>query len=293
MTGEESPPQGVERALDDSWRGWLAHNLLRGCSPDELFAVLRKNEFSLASIKENMGVFFPAGAPSTARTGAAPVQLDFASIAQPPLLHRGDPRLQQVPTDRLQLFTLDDCLGHDECDALIEVINRHLRPSEITLQSEDKYFRTSRTCDLSLLHDPLVAMIDEKIARTMGIRRAYAETNQAQRYDVGQEFKAHTDYFEPGTDEFTQFGAERGNRTWTCMIYLNEGMKGGATRFFAIDKTFEPKKGQAVIWNNLRPDGSVNPDTLHSGMPVTEGHKIIITMWFRAVGSGPMFFDEE
>jgi prolyl 4-hydroxylase len=45
-----------------------------------------------------------------------------------------------------------------------------------------------------------------------------------------------------------------------------------------------------VIWNNLRPDGTVNPDTLHAGMPVLAGHKIIITKWFRERGSGPMFY---
>jgi prolyl 4-hydroxylase len=37
----------------------------------------------------------------------------------------------------------------------------------------------------------------------------------------------------------------------------------------------------AVIWNNLYPDGTPNPDTLHQGMPVKAGHKAIITKWFR------------
>jgi prolyl 4-hydroxylase len=70
-------------------------------------------------------------------------------------------------------------------------------------------------------------------------------------------------------------------------------MQGGGTRFFSIDRILEPKKGQAVIWNNLYPDGSPNPDTLHSGMPVSEGHKVIITMWFRAMGgAGPMFLED-
>jgi len=292
MTGDAAPVQ-EGRALDDSWRGWLAENILRRCSPDELLAILLKNGFSLDSIRANMGVFFPAAGDAGARAATGTPVADYAAIAQPPLLARGDPRLQRVPTDKLQLYMLDDCLGEDECDALVDVINRNLRPSEVTIEGTDKYFRTSRTCDLSKLHDPLVAMIDEKLARTLGIRRAYAEVNQAQRYDVGQEFKAHTDYFEPGTDEFATYGAERGNRTWTLMVYLNEGMKGGGTRFFSIDRTFEPRKGRALIWNNLHPDGSPNPDTLHSGMPVTQGHKIIVTMWFRALGHGPMFFGGE
>jgi prolyl 4-hydroxylase len=285
-------PQST-RALDDSWKKWLAENLQRGCNPEELLAILLKHEFSLASVRECMGVCFPESAAHPGNSRAAgQAQPDYRLIAQPPLLRRGHPKLHAVDSTKLQLYTLDDCLGEDECAALIEVINQRLRPSTVTLAGTDKHFRTSRTCDLSELKDPLVAMIDEKIARTLGIRRAYAEGNQAQRYDVGQQFKAHTDYFEPGTEEFATFGANAGNRTWTVMVYLNEGMQGGGTHFFAIDRTFEPRRGQAVIWNNLYPDGTPNPDTLHAGMPVTEGHKIIITLWFRAMGQGPMFFED-
>jgi prolyl 4-hydroxylase len=281
------------RALDDSWKKWLAENLQRGCSPEELLSILLKHEFSLASVRECMGVCFPENTAGSGNSSASDQpQPDYRSIAQPPLLRRGHPSLRVVETEKLQLYTLDDCLGEDECNALIEVISLRLRPSTVTLTGTDKHFRTSRTCDLSELKDPLVAMIDEKIARTLGIRRAYAEANQAQRYDVGQQFKAHTDYFEPGTEEFATFGGDAGNRTWTVMIYLNEGIKGGGTHFFAIDRTFEPKRGQAVIWNNLYPDGQPNPDTLHAGMPVTQGHKIIITLWFRAMGKGPMFFED-
>jgi prolyl 4-hydroxylase len=76
------------------------------------------------------------------------------------------------------------------------------------------------------------------------------------------------------------------------MVYLNDGMGGGGTKFFAIDHTFVPKKGQAVIWNNLNPDGTPNAATLHSGEPVTAGHKLIITKWFRELGSGPMFYED-
>ena len=44
--------------------------------------------------------------------------------------------------------------------------------------------------------------IDEKICKTLGIRPEYSEGIQAQRYDVGQQFKAHSDYFEPDTNVY-------------------------------------------------------------------------------------------
>jgi hypothetical protein len=81
----------------------------------------------------------------------------------------------------------------------------------------------------------------------------------------------------------------RGNRTWTFMVYLNEELEGGATRFTKIDYAIKPKTGMAVLWNNLHVDGSINPFTMHCGEPVISGHKLIITKWFRVHGDGPLF----
>jgi len=45
------------------------------------------------------------------------------------------------------------------------------------------------------------------------------------------------------------------------------------------------------FWNNLNADGLPNEDTMHAGEPVTAGHKIIITKWFRVHGDGPVFHE--
>ena len=268
-----------ERALDAGWKAWLKENLDRGCNRPELVEILRKNGFSLSSIQQNMGAAFPSDTP--------PPDLSLP----PPLIRRAPAKLRRIETDQLDIYTLDDFLSGKECDRIVALINHYLRPSTVTIEASDKLFRTSRTCDMSLLRSPVALSIDAKIAKTLGIRLEYSEGIQAQRYDVGQQFKSHTDYFEPGTPEYARFAAERGNRTWTFMVYLNDGMGGGGTKFFAIDHTFVPKKGQAVLWNNLNPDGTPNAATLHSGEPVTAGHKIIITKWFREIGSGPLFYD--
>jgi prolyl 4-hydroxylase len=161
----------------------------------------------------------------------------------------------------------------------------------VSYDNGDRYFRTSQTSHLSHLKSPAALGIDDKICRTIGIRAAYSEGIQAQRYDVGQQFKPHWDYFEPGTKEYLRFAGTRGNRTWTFMVYLNEGMEGGGTRFTELGHTFQPKTGLAVLWNNLKSDGTPNTLTKHSGEPVLSGHKIIITKWFRAIGEGPVFHE--
>jgi prolyl 4-hydroxylase len=212
-------------------------------------------------------------------------------VMTPPLLKRAPAKLQKVDSDRLQLYTLTDFLSAKECARLVALCSHHLRPSTLAYVTNDSAFRTSTTADLCHLKSPVATSIDEKICRTLGIQPSYSEGIQAQRYDVGQQFKAHWDYFEPDTHAFRKFAGLRGNRTWTFMVYLNEGMEGGATRFTEIDYAVQPKLGMAVLWNNLHADGTPNVATQHAGEPVTRGHKTIITKWFRIFGDGPLFYE--
>ena len=211
-------------------------------------------------------------------------------VMNPPLLQRAPANLHKQDTDKVQLYTLVDFLSASECARLVTLCSHHLRPSTLAYASNDSAFRTSTTADLCHLKSPVALGIDDKICRTLGVRAEYSEGIQAQRYDVGQQFKAHCDWFEPGTHAYQKFAGVRGNRTWTFMVYLNDGMEGGATRFTKLDLAIQPRAGMALLWNNLNADGTPNRDTEHSGEPVTRGHKTIITKWFRVLGNGPMLF---
>lgn len=43
--------------------------------------------------------------------------------------------------------------------------------------------------------------------------------------------------------------------------------------------TFKPIKGNAIFWENLRPDGTGYPETWHAAFPVTSGTKIGLNIW--------------
>lgn len=190
------------------------------------------------------------------------------------------PGIMRVPTPRLEMFVLRDFLTPEECADLVALIDRDRRPSTIADHNGDNYFRTSETCDLPA-SEPAVAVLEAKLYALNGIEPAHGEPVQGQHYDPGQEFKAHTDYFEPSGAGYQQYCAVAGQRTWTCTVYLNDVEAGGATRFKVIDKTVQPERGKLVCWNNRRPDGSVNPATLHHAMKVRKGEKYIITKWYR------------
>jgi prolyl 4-hydroxylase len=188
--------------------------------------------------------------------------------------------VQRVPSPKLELFIHRDFLDEATCAELIALIDAGRRPSEIADDVGVANFRTSETCDLDPA-DPVVARVDAAICALLGIAPGLGEPIQGQRYAVGQEFRAHTDTFEPGGADFYAHCAESGNRTWTAMIYLNQPDEGGATRFKAIGKTVQPEAGKLLAWNNLLADGRPNPATLHQGMKVRKGTKYIITKWFR------------
>ncbi len=199
---------------------------------------------------------------------------------EPVLARLSAPGVQRVPSAKLDLFVRRDFLPPELCTALIERIDAVRRPSTISDSNGDASYRTSETGDLSA-DDPVVIDVEARIAALTGLDPVHGEPLQGQRYAVGQEFKGHTDYFEPNGVDYHRYCGVAGNRTWTVMIYLNQPEAGGATRFKVVDKIVQAETGKLLAWNNRRVDGSLNAATLHHGMKVRAGVKYVITKWFR------------
>ena len=189
-------------------------------------------------------------------------------------------QVQRFPRKEIELCLVKNFLNADECNVLVQMIDRERRPSTIADPNGDDYFRTSETCDLDHMN-PFVAAVDDRICNFADIDRQFGEPLQGQRYAVGQEFKAHTDFFDPNGQDYEKFCSVSGQRTWTFMIYLNEPDAGGATRFTQFKKNFTPSTGTLLCWNNLKSDDTPNEWTLHHGMKVRSGTKYVITKWFR------------
>jgi prolyl 4-hydroxylase len=188
--------------------------------------------------------------------------------------------VQRVPTRELELYVVRHFLDLATCAAMIERIDAERRPSHIVDDIGIANFRTSETCDLDS-GDPLVAEVERRISELLGLPLEHGEPLQGQRYAPGQEFRPHTDTFNPGGYDFLLHTDRGGQRSWTAMVYLNEPEEGGATRFKTIGKTVQPETGKLLAWNNLLADGSPNPATLHQGMKLRRGTKYVLTKWFR------------
>ncbi len=190
------------------------------------------------------------------------------------------PGIQRVPSDKLDLFQLRGFLSLPHCAELVRLTEMDRRPSTLADAGNDRAFRTSETCDLNA-EEPAVRELKAKLNELSGIDPAYGEPLQGQRYDVGQEFKPHCDYFNRGGRDWEKYCSVAGQRTWTFMIYLNKVERGGGTRFKSISKTFHPEPGKLLCWDNRRADGRENPNTIHHGMKVRKGRKYVITKWYR------------
>ena len=187
---------------------------------------------------------------------------------------------QRMPFPDVTIFTRRHFLDAADCAALIARIEAERRPSGLADHDGEAGFRTSETCDLGG-DDPLVTGVVARLAAYAGLDPRHAEPLQGQRYAVGQQFKAHTDTFDPLGPDYARFCSVAGQRTWTMMVYLNTPKAGGATRFRQIDKLVRAEAGKLLAWDNLLSDGQPNYATLHEGMPVRAGVKYIITCWFR------------
>lgn len=207
-------------------------------------------------------------------------------------------------------FQLDNFLSEAEVDHMLEVIGRHEMQRSTTGSvcnkddGESCHVSGERTStntwvrrDESPILDAIyrraadALRLDEALLRRRDsnepvpeVLKGLEESRQADalnepfqvvHYGETQEYKAHHD-----------FGYERNSRSINLCLYLNEGMVGGETSFVrgrsaetdqGIDMT--PKKGRAMIFYMVNPDGNRDDLSQHAAKPVLEGEKYFANMW--------------
>ncbi|MBL4674517.1 MAG: 2OG-Fe(II) oxygenase [Arenicella sp.] len=280
------------------WKNWIKTNIDSGQNKDGIFKILLDEGYSYDAIVDEIN--YTPSMPfeqlinpfEQEKKQAQESQIHYGTAIPKGKLFIANG--EQFQSDKIELYTLQEFLTESECKNIIAAIKSKLRPSELSSHENDKSYRTSQTCDLEYLDDGFSNSLDVRVCKLLGVDPSYAEPIQGQYYEIGQEFKEHTDYFE--AHEIEVHGRNMGQRTYTCMIYLNDLEEGGETHFTRVGAQFKPKRGMAVIWNSLNPDGSINIDSMHQALPVLKGYKAVITKWFRGDSvlpqSPPMFTKE-
>lgn len=268
--------------LDANLKDWIAENLKAGSDKNVLFNLLQSAGYDTELINRelNLGPVVVVQAPLVPGLTKDIEQTPENYGACVPLNRLVMPKAKRLDTALAELYTVDGVLSPKECAEIVALIRSKNQRSTLSSHEADQTFRTSRTCQLGHLESPLMKDVDKRLCKLLGIHSSYGEVIQGQYYEIGQEFKPHTDYFE--LHEIATHGQKMGQRTFTCMVYLNDVPEGGETVYPKLEQCFKPKAGMAVIWNSLNPDGSPNYFTLHHATAVKKGFKAVITKWFRS-----------
>jgi len=200
-----------------------------------------------------------------------------------------------------RVFLYPHFLSDDEANHLVSLARGELKKSAVADNTSGKStlseVRTSSGTFISKGQDPIVAGIEDKISAWTFLPKENGEDMQVLRYKRGEKYEPHYDYF---TDSVNTIRG--GHRVATVLLYLTDVAEGGETVFplakermnkglHRKDATFsecakngisvKPRKGDALLFFNLRPDAATDPSSLHGGCEVIKGEKWSATKWIR------------
>lgn len=193
-------------------------------------------------------------------------------------------------------FLYHNFLTQQECDHLISLAKPYMEKSKVVDSTTGKpvssEVRTSSGHFLSRGQDEVVKQIEHRIADFTTLPVDHGESLHVLNYHVSEKYSAHFDYFHD-----TMNTANGGQRLATMLMYLSDVEEGGETVFPSSKDhgnssqalsscgkqglAVKPKKGDALLFYSLKPDGSLDPSSLHSGCPVIKGNKWSATKWIR------------
>ena len=129
--------------------------------------------------------------------------------------------------------------------------------------------------------DLVLAALRQRINSLSGLPLQSLEDTGVLHYTVGQEFRPHYDFLDPGVDAYAQDIERRGQRIATILVYLNDDFDGGETHFPLANQRFKGRKGDALFFRNVDDNGAPDFRTLHAGLAPTRGEKWLLSQWAR------------
>tara|TARA_B100000029_G_scaffold78365_2_gene69827 strand:+ start:12338 stop:12967 length:630 start_codon:yes stop_codon:yes gene_type:complete len=182
------------------------------------------------------------------------------------------------------VYVVSSFLTDEECDAFISASEGKLAKSTVISPGEhiEHKSRISENCWIDHDANDLIHEVSKRLSILVQMPIRNAEQYQLVYYTKQGEYKAHFDSFDYGTPDGKQNWEPGGQRMATALAYLNNVAEGGGTDFPELDVTIEPKKGDVLVFHNcVHGTTNIHPKSLHAGMPVLEGEKWVVNLWFR------------
>jgi len=186
-----------------------------------------------------------------------------------------------------QVHAIDGFMTPAECAWLIELARSGLRRAQVYRKDAAGYMdsgnRTNSEADYTFGNADLVLrLVIERIAGAVGLPTGHFEVAKLLHYEPGQQFAPHHDFQDPAIPALAREVARRGQRVATVLVYLNDDFEGGETEFPRLGLRHRGAAGDALLFANVRPDGALDHDSLHAGLPPTRGVKWVLSQWIRS-----------
>lgn len=181
-----------------------------------------------------------------------------------------------------KMYYLENIITDYEANYFIDLAEKYKTDSILARDHTklvDIKYRTSSTAYLEKGMNKKVKIIEERIASLLNVNYKKIEPLQIVIYEKDQYFKPHLDTFYENSIELQQGG----NRTHTILIYLNDidEESGGKTIFTKLNMKFQPKKGNAIYFQNMI-NGKIDNRLMHEGESLYNlTKKYIINIWIR------------
>jgi prolyl 4-hydroxylase len=185
-----------------------------------------------------------------------------------------------VCVEKPPIRVLEDLLSAEECEQLMALARPRLDRSRTVNKDGSNQLDTARTSSgmfFSVGETPLIERIEHRLAELVGLPAIHGEGLQVLHYEPGQQYEPHYDWFDPSQHGYKVLTSKGGQRVASVIMYLNAPANGGGTHFPKAGVTVCARRGSAVYFAYQGGD----KDSLHAGLPVTEGEKWIATKWVR------------
>jgi prolyl 4-hydroxylase len=181
--------------------------------------------------------------------------------------------------NKIIIHNIENFITEEERSKILEEANKDF--VEATVLGDNNGYRVAQGTWLHSYKNQIVATLKEKISKIINVPVENFEQLHVVKYEIGGEYKVHHDYFHANTDSFEENMKRGGQRTHSALIYLNDDFEGGETDFPKIPYKAIPKKNKLIIWKNVDENNKVEYNSLHAGLPVTNGTKYIAIFWVR------------
>lgn len=217
------------------------------------------------------------------QSGQSRHDLPDAVALYPPLRNIGQQRYSDDPP----IIGYADVLTEVDCAYLVALSRPYLSHSDVIDPASQRGGMVSdvRTSSGTYIPFEIVDIISRyiewKIVLATEEDMERSEPMSILRYEPGEYYQPHYDYFDPKLKVSKGLLEDGGQRTASAVTYLSAPDAGGGTSFPELSLTVPPLCGSTLWFRNCHADGRIDTRSLHAGDPVNRGEKWVVTKWFR------------